>query len=233
VKLLLKRLAKVKLKKMEGHIYILSAPSGTGKTTIGEKLIREISFLEKVITATTRQPREGEKNGVDYYFYTEEEFLTKLKKGEFLEWAKVYKYYYGTPKAEVKRILSQGKDALLIIDIQGAIKVKEIIPSAILIFLLPPSLEELKRRLINRAEKEWELRFKWAVEKELPCVKVSDYVVINDNLNKAVKEVASIIISNRLRTSYFLSKNLSLLSDEKIKEIIKNGKCLFLNKSVK
>ena len=121
--------------------------------------------------------------------------------------------------AEVKRILSQGKDALLIIDIQGAIKVKEIIPSAILIFLLPPSLEELKRRLINRAEKEWELRFKWAVEKELPCVKVSDYVVINDNLNKAVKEVASIIISNRLKTSYFLSKNLSLLSDEKIKEI--------------
>ena len=89
----------------------------------------------------------------------------------------------------MKRILSQGKDALLIIDIQGAIKVKEIIPSAILIFLLPPSLEELKRRLINRAEKEWELRFKWAVEKELPCVKVSDYVVINDNLNKARRRV--------------------------------------------
>ncbi|HIP86134.1 MAG TPA: guanylate kinase, partial [Aquifex sp.] len=99
-----------------GFVYILSAPSGAGKTTVGNLLLREVPYLEKVITVTTRSPREGEKHGVDYYFLSEDEFLKKIEKGEFLEWARVYRYYYGTPKSEVERILSQGKDALLIID---------------------------------------------------------------------------------------------------------------------
>ena len=150
-----------------GFVYILSAPSGAGKTTVGNLLLKEIPFLERVVTATTRSPRPGEKDGVDYYFLSEEEFIAKIERQEFLEWAKVYRYYYGTPKREVERILSQGKDALLIIDVQGAFQVKRQLPNAVSIFLLPPSLEELRKRLTLRGEKELKERLEWA-KREIP-----------------------------------------------------------------
>jgi guanylate kinase len=213
-------------KPSKGYVYILSAPSGTGKTTIGNLLLKQLPFLERVITATTRQPREGEKHGVDYYFLQEEEFKRKIEEGFFLEWAKVYRYFYGTPKSEVKRITDQGKDALLIIDVQGALQVKKILPNAVSIFLLPPSLEELKSRLLNRGEKELELRLEWA-KGEIPCAKHFDYVVVNDILQKAVEEIKSIMIANRRKVSFILEgdnfKELGL--NRELINLIKGGKC--------
>ena len=210
----------------KGFVYILSAPSGTGKTTVGHRLLEEIPFLERVITATTRKPREGEKNGVDYYFFSEEEFLKKIEEGFFLEWAKVYRYYYGSPKSEVERILSQGKDALLIIDVQGAFEVKRRLPNAVSIFLLPPSMEELKRRLLGRGEREIEERLEWA-KKEIPCAKHFDYVVVNDLLDRAVEEIKSIMIANRRKAAFvFDNENYrSLGFGEDILEAIKGGRC--------
>ena len=215
----------------KGFVYILSAPSGTGKTTVGNLLLKEIPFLERVITATTRQPREGEKHGVDYYFISEEEFKRKIEEGFFLEWAKVYKYYYGSPKSEVERILKSGKDALLIIDVQGALKVKKVLPNAVSIFLLPPSFEELKRRLLERGEKEWKTRLEWA-KKEIPCAGTFDYLVVNDLLEKAVEEIKAIILSNRRKKEFVLNnenyKSLNLMRD--IFQLIKGGNCDVLQK---
>ena len=210
----------------KGFVYILSAPSGTGKTTIGELLLKEIPYLEKVITATTRKPREGEKHGRDYYFLREEEFLKKLKEDYFLEWAKVYRYYYGTPKEEVERIISSGKDALLIIDVQGAFQVKKKLPNAVTIFLLPPSFEELKKRLLKRGEKEIKLRLEWA-KSEIPCAKYFDYVVVNDVLERAVEEIKSITLTNRLRSDFvFNNENYKFLGlGEDILNTVKGGKC--------
>ena len=210
----------------KGFVYILSAPSGTGKTTVGELLLKEIPYLERVITATTRKPREGEKDGVDYYFLSEEEFLKRIEKDYFLEWAKVYKYYYGTPKEEVERITSKGKDALLIIDVQGAFQVKKKLPNAIAIFLLPPSFEELKRRLLKRGEKEIELRLEWA-KSEIPCAKFFDYVVVNDVLERAVEEIKSITVANRRKAAFVFNnenyKSLGIGGD--ILERVRGGKC--------
>jgi len=211
---------------LKGFVYILSAPSGTGKTTVGNLLLKEVPFLERVITATTRGPREGEIHGRDYYFLKEEDFKRKIEEGFFLEWAKVYNYYYGTPKSEVERILSQGKDALLIIDVQGAFQVKKLLPNAVGIFLLPPSLEELKNRLLKRGEKELNQRLEWA-KKELPCAKFFDYVVVNDRLEEAVEEIKSIMVANRRKTNFVFSngnfKNLKFKED--IFEAIKGGSC--------
>lgn len=210
----------------KGFVYILSAPSGTGKTTIGNLLLKEIPFLERVITATTRKPREGEKHGVDYYFLTEEDFKRKIEEGFFLEWAKVYKYYYGSPKSEIERITSQGKDALLVIDVQGAFQVKKILPNAVSIFLLPPSFEELKRRLSQRGEKELEERFEWA-KKEIPCAKFFDYIVVNNVIEKAVEEIKSIMIANRRKAAFVFNdenyKSLDFAGD--ILQAIKEGVC--------
>jgi len=210
----------------KGFVYILSAPSGTGKTTIGNILLKEIPFLERVITATTRKPREGETHGVDYYFLSEEDFKRKIEEGFFLEWAKVYKYYYGSPKSEVERITSQGKDALLIIDVQGAFRIKKLLPNAVSIFLLPPSFEELKRRLSQRGEKELEERLNWAL-KEIPCAKHFDYVVVNDRLEQAVEEIKSIMIANRRKAAFvFNNENYKALNfGTDILQAIKEGIC--------
>ncbi len=182
--------------------------------------------MERVITATTRSPREGEKHGIDYYFLSEEEFLRKIEKGEFLEWAKIYRYYYGTPKSEVERILSQGKDALLIIDVQGAFQVKEKLPNAVSIFLLPPSFGELKKRLSLRGEREIEERLEWA-KREIPCAKHFDYVVVNDIVEQAVEEIKSIMLTNRRKAAFiFNNKNYqSLHLGEDILQVIKGEDC--------
>lgn len=210
----------------KGFVYILSAPSGTGKTTVGNLLLKEVPFLERVITATTRAPREGETHGVDYYFLTEQDFKEKIQEGFFLEWAKVYRYYYGTPKSEVERIISSGKDALLIIDVQGAFQVKKLLPNAITIFLLPPSLKELENRLRLRGEKELQMRLDWA-KKEIPCAKYFDYVVVNDILNRTVEEIKSIMLANRRRADFiFNDENYRILNlKEDLLEVLKGGAC--------
>ncbi len=203
---------------MKGNLYVLSAPAGGGKTTIANLLLKEITFLKRVITYTTRQPRPGEKNGVDYIFKTKEEFEKLIKEGAFLEHAVVHGNYYGTPKKEVFELLEQGFDVLLIIDVQGMRQIKKKYPETIGIFLLPPSFEELINRMKKRGDSEKEIQKRVeTAKKEIPAWKEYDYIVINDILEEAKNKIKCIIISNRQRTDKF---DFSLIKDEELKKLM-------------
>ncbi len=209
-----------------GKVFIISAPSGTGKTTVAKKVLEQIPDLVRVVTYTTRQPRPGEIDGQDYRFVSKEEFEAKIKEDYFLEYANVYGNYYGTPKKDIEELISTGKDALLIIDVQGAFKVKSLMPEAVSIFLLPPSFEELRRRIEGRGyvDKNLEKRLQTAKE-EIPCAKYFDYIVINDFLNNAVEKVKAIILSYRVETQRVLNNIEKYLQGSEIIELLKGGKC--------
>ncbi|WP_461830054.1 guanylate kinase [Aquifex sp.] len=209
-----------------GKVFIISAPSGTGKTTVAKKVLSQLPDLVRVVTYTTRPPRPGEVDGQDYRFISKEDFEKKIKENYFLEYANVYGNYYGTPKKDIEDILSQGKDALLIIDVQGAFKVKSLMPEAVSIFLLPPSFEELKRRIEGRGyvDKNLEKRLQTAKE-EIPCARYFDYIVINDFLNNAVEKVKAIILSYRVETSRVLNNIEKYLQGSDIVDLVKGGKC--------
>ncbi|MDN5331104.1 MAG: guanylate kinase [Tepidanaerobacteraceae bacterium] len=184
-----------------GMLIVLSGPSGAGKGTLCNLLLKRRPELVLSVSVTTRPPRPGEVNGVNYYFTDEENFKKMVDNGEFLEWAKVYNNYYGTPKKFVEEHLKQGKDVILEIDIQGARQVKENCPDAIFIFILPPDIEELKNRIIKRGSESKEsldLRVKSA-EEELKAMYDYDYAVVNDVLEEAVKKLESIIVAERCK----------------------------------
>ena len=209
-----------------GCLFVLSAPSGTGKTTVAEKLIREVSGIKRVVTATTRPKREVEREGVDYIFMSREEFERGIKDGIFLEYASVYGNYYGTPKEQVKKVLEEGFDALLVIDVQGAKSIKDKLPESILIFLLPPSLEELKRRLITRGYAEENLlEREKKVEAEIACARHFDYIVVNDFLDKAVEAIKHIVNSYRHTKERVFKDIEKLVKDDTIKDILLRGRC--------
>ncbi len=209
-----------------GKLFILSAPSGTGKTTVARTLLSSVENLRRIVTVTTREKRPFERENVDYIFITVEEFKKKIENNEFLEYAEVYGNYYGTPKDQVEKNIKEGYDSLLIIDVQGAYKVKKEMPTAVSIFLIPPSIEELRRRMINRGykDKNMELRLETAI-KEIPCLKFFDYVVINDFLNSAVEKVKSIIYAERIKREQFLKDIDKYYLDGKIIDLIKGGDC--------
>ena len=188
--------------KETGNLIIISGPSGAGKDTIVNELLKKNKNIVLSVSKTTRAPRKGEEEGKDYYYVTKEEFLKEVDKGNFLEFARVYNDdYYGTPKDMVLKNIANGKDVILVIDIQGAIKVKEIMPESIFIFIMPPSMKELKERLIKRdTESSTKLldRFKTAY-KEINEATKYNYVVINDKVERAVKKVESIIIAEKCR----------------------------------
>ncbi|MCL6471608.1 MAG: guanylate kinase [Firmicutes bacterium] len=176
-------------------VFVISGPSGAGKGTLTEILLKRVPFLTRSVSATTRRPRPGEKDGLDYYFMTEEEFKKHIEDGDFLEWAIVHSNYYGTLKSVVEKELSAGKSVVMVIDVQGAASVKRQMPEAVLIFIEPPSIEELARRLARRStETEAELaeRIKNA-EQEMRLAKNYDYVVINDDMEKAAGELVEIV----------------------------------------
>ncbi|NPA33129.1 MAG: guanylate kinase [Aquificae bacterium] len=209
-----------------GRLFILSAPSGTGKTTVAQKILSELTDIEKVVTYTTRKPRPTERDGVDYVFTSKEDFLKKAEEGFFLEYANVYGNFYGTPKEHVERIISEGKDALLVIDVQGAFRVKEMMPSAVSIFLLPPSLEELKRRIEMRGFRDENLERRLSTaQKEIPCARYFDYIVVNDFLNDAVEKVKAIIISYRVEKNRMLKEAERLRLGKEIVNLLRGGKC--------
>lgn len=186
--------------KEKGLLVVISGPSGTGKGTICRALLEKNDFWLS-ISATTRQPRKGEIDGVNYYFLTKNEFEKKIDEKDFLEYAQVYDNYYGTPKSNVLSALDSGKDVILEIDIQGALKVKETYPKGVFIFILPPSMEELKKRIINRGsetEQSLMIRFKSAY-KEINYVSKYNYAVVNDTINDAVEKVQSIIMAEKCR----------------------------------
>ncbi|MEO2065726.1 MAG: guanylate kinase [Desulfurobacteriaceae bacterium] len=214
------------LSRERGLLIVISAPSGTGKTTLTHMLLKEFPNMEFSISFTTRKPRPGEVNGKDYWFISREEFLRRIEEGDFLEWAEVYGNLYGTSKSQVLKALNEGKDVLLDIDTQGALQVKENFPEAVLIFILPPSLEELERRLKNRGtdpEEVIEKRLKVARE-EIKRAKFYDYIVVNDVLEVAYNKLKSIISAEKCKTKRFL-KNLEFyIKDEEIVKQLKGGK---------
>ena len=184
-----------------GSLIVISGPSGAGKDTIVDKLLKINKNATLSVSATTRAPRPGEIDGVHYYFLTREQFEEKIKENEFLEYAEYNGNYYGTPKSGILDKLNQGLDVLLVIEIQGALKIKELVKEALFIFILPPSMAELRRRLIDRKTEDREKiikRFKTAYN-EINEVTKYNYVVINDVLDEAVEKVNSILISEKCR----------------------------------
>lgn len=180
----------------KGKLIIISGPSGSGKSTIREQIVKNNKNIWYSISMTTRKPRINEKNEIDYYFVTKEEFLKEIENNNFYEYAEVYKdIYYGTPKNKVKEMLNKGYDVILEIDVDGALQIKEQDKDAILIFIMPPSIEELKNRLENRKTDSKE-KIKERLDKALYEISFKDkydYIVLNDNIDKAVKELENII----------------------------------------
>jgi guanylate kinase len=179
----------------EGAIIAISAPSGAGKTTIVKRIIKEFPNLVYSISATTRKKRDNEINGEDYYFLSEDEFLQKIKNNEFVEWEKVYDYYYGTFKNFIEENINKGKSVILEVDVKGALSIKKIYPGAFLIYVIPPSYEELLKRLKNRKtenDEDMKKRLERAIM-ELSIMDKFDYFVENKDLEKAIEDTKSLI----------------------------------------
>ncbi|MEG0584853.1 MAG: guanylate kinase [Christensenellaceae bacterium] len=182
----------------KGSLIVISGPSGCGKGTIVEKLIEDKN-IEISVSCTTRNPRPHEKDGVNYFFKTQDEFDVMVKNDDFLEYANVFGCSYGTPKQRVLERLADGKNVILEIDVQGAMQVKQNYPQAIMIFIMPPSEEELLKRLRGRAtetEEQINKRFGKA-RSEMALVDKYDYKVVNDDLDAAVAQVKEIINSKK------------------------------------
>ena len=186
----------------KGLLVLVSGPSGTGKGTVCNLLREKHPELAYSISATTRQPRPGEVDGVNYYFYDKAKFGAMIEAGELLEWANVYGNYYGTPKQAVLDRLEAGEDILLEIDTQGALNVMEAMPEGLYVFLLPPSLEELEKRLRGRGTETEEsiARRLGAAKEEIGRAVKYRYVVVNDTVEKAEETIANIIAAEHNRT---------------------------------
>lgn len=196
-----------------GKLFVLSGPSGTGKGTICGRLREDLAEerLELSVSMTTREPREGEIDGESYFFTSREDFLRTVEEGGLLEYAETYGNFYGTPRKYVLEQLESGADVLLEIEMQGALQVKTAYPEAVMIFILPPSLEELRRRITERgkdAPEVIDLRMA-QVEKELSYIRFYDYYVINDDLDEAVKRTEEIIHAEHNRVNETLIERVS------------------------
>ncbi len=183
-------------------VIILSAPSGTGKSTICRELVRRRRDCVPSVSCTTREPRHGEKDGRHYYFLGREEFKRKIHRGEFLEWAMVHGEYYGTPRRFIDEKIEAGQNVILAIDVQGAFAIRRRIPDAVLIFVEPPSWDSLKKRLAARHEAPLSIKKRLAAAKEeIEAAQKYDYIVINDDLERAVSHVESIVTAEGLKAS--------------------------------
>jgi len=200
----------------KGLLYVISGPSGAGKGTICKRILEELD-LDLSISMTTRKPREGEVDGVNYYFVTREEFQERIAADGFFEYAQVYENYYGTPKQMVMEQLAKGRDVLLEIDTQGALNVKKAYPEGVAIFLLPPSLEELRKRLTGRGtetQEAIELRLSKTLN-EISCMTEYDYCVVNDDLEVAVDQVVSIMKAEHSKVSRGVHDLMKRYEEEK------------------
>lgn len=183
----------------EGLLVIVSGPSGCGKGTICRKFLQRNEDMNISISATTRSPRRGEKDGVNYFFLTEDVFKKMISKNKFLEYANVHGNFYGTPKKYVLDKIKKGENIFLEIDIQGALQIKKIYPNGVFVFILPPSMEELKNRIIRRgteSKSDIDRRYKNAF-KEIEYINEYDYAIVNDKVEKAVKKLESIVTAEK------------------------------------
>lgn len=189
----------------KGFLLVISGPSAAGKGTICRKLLARNEDLIFSVSATTRKPRVGEKEGINYFFIDSLKFNNMIEHKEFLEYARVHNNYYGTPRNFVLNNVNKGKTVILEIDVKGALQVKKVYPEAVFIFLLPPSMEELKNRIEKRGTESKEdinIRLKNAFE-ELKFVEEYDYFVINDKVKNAVESVESIIKAEKLKVKRY------------------------------
>lgn len=185
----------------KGILFVISGPSGVGKGTVREALLKGRDDIQVSVSATTRTPRPGEIDGVHYFFIDRESFLKRVEDDQFLEWATVYSNLYGTPQDFVLKHLNNGRDVLLEIDIQGALQVKQKMPAGVFIFLSPPSIEDLAKRLCQRGKdsrESIEERLA-ACEQEMQQMIYYDYVVVNDHIENAVNKIDAIITAERCR----------------------------------
>ena len=185
---------------MKAFPIIVSSPSGAGKTTIVDAVLKKNKTVSRVVTATTRAPRKGEKNGKDYHFWTIKQFEQAIKKNQMLEWAQVHTHYYGIPKKSVNDLLKKGICPILVIDVQGARTVKAQYPKAVMVFIVPPSLRELKKRILGRNDntQDIEIRLETA-KKEMKEIDKYDYALLNDDLQEAIAKMAGIVAAEQCR----------------------------------
>lgn len=187
--------------KNKGLLLVVSAPSGCGKGTILGEILKDDSFYYS-ISATTRAPREGEQDGVNYHFITKEEFEQRIAQGGMLEYAQYCGNYYGTPKKEVEQMREAGRDVILEIEVEGAMKVRTLCPDAVFLFIAPPSVEELRRRLNKRGTEAAEVieeRVSQAA-RELSYANRYDYIIVNGELEKAIQDFRTVVRAEKLRT---------------------------------
>ncbi|OGL44674.1 MAG: guanylate kinase [Candidatus Schekmanbacteria bacterium RBG_16_38_10] len=196
----------------KNFLLIVSAPSGGGKTTLCQKLIKSLPDIKLSVSYTTRTPRSGEIKGKDYFFISSKRFLEMKSKGAFAEWALVHGNYYGTALKNVEEAIKSETDLVLAIDTQGAAKVKKKFKNSVTVFVIPSSLRELEKRLKNRnadSSKDIEKRIK-AASKEIRCISQYDYLIINDDFSSALSDLKSIVIAERTKVSRIKEKKFSL-----------------------
>lgn len=210
-------------KRVNGDLIVISGPSGSGKDSICNELLKKNNNIVMSVSMTTRDKRKEEIEGKDYYFVTKEEFEKKIKNNELLEYAIVHEIdYYGTPKKNIFDTLKKGLDVILVIDIQGALQIKEKYPDAIFIFILPPSLKVLKERLIKRGSetKESLLRRFKSMYKEVNEIAKYNYVVVNDELDDAVNKTNSIIESQKCRVDRIEELDINSIEEAMHEELV-------------
>lgn len=201
-------IARETTRRARGTVFVISAPSGAGKTTLCKRLLQELQGIDFSVSFTTRAPREGEREGVDYCFIDREEFERRRRKGGFVEWALVDGQMYGTSGAAVKEATARGHDIVLDIDTQGAENIRRLIPDAVLIFIMPPSRDALKERLTRRATDtpETVARRLSLARGEVEKSPLYDYVVINDDLDVAYDQLRAIVVAARCRRERLMGR---------------------------
>ena len=200
----------------KGLLLVVSGPSGAGKGTICKALLNKNDQIKLSVSATTRKPRNGEVHGVNYFFIEKEEFTKMIENGEFLEYAQIYDNFYGTPKAAIIECLEKGQDVILEIEMQGARQIKEVYPEGVFIFVLPPSLEELKSRIVGRGtetQEEIEKRFSCAFE-EINQIVNYDYFIVNEDIEKSVNDVEAIILSEKNKVTRYKNNIIDKFKEE-------------------
>ncbi len=198
----------ITMDRQRGVLLILSGPSGVGKGTVGASLRRNSTSVVYSVSATTRNPRAGEQEGIDYFFKTKEQFEQMIANNELFEWAEYVGQYYGTPKRFVEDMLQSGKDVILEIEVQGARKIKLQSDEGVFIFLLPPSLEELRKRIVSRGSESDEvisIRMSVAIN-EIHMIEHYDYAIINDHVQTACAKIQAILAAEHCRRERFMTE---------------------------